>query len=53
MEENIETRVGYKTISILRDILSEYIGAHTIDGEYKGDSHYLYCYFKFNSFLED
>ena len=53
MTENIETRVGYKSLSIIRDALYEYIIAHTIDGKYKGDSHYLYCYSKFSSFLED
>ncbi len=51
--ENVETRVGYKTVSILRDMLSEYIEAYTINGKYYGDSYFINCYSELNSILED
>ena len=41
MISNLETRVGYKTLSIMRDMIIDYISAYTINGKYKGELHYL------------
>ena len=42
--ENLETRVGFKTISVLNDLLKDYIVAHTKDGLYVGDVNILSIY---------
>lgn len=53
INENIETRVGYKTISLLNDALKDYIKAFTEDnGVYRGDVYFLYLFSKFDLYLK-
>ena len=40
MNKNLETRVGYVALSMIRDELREYIAAYTENGLYRGDLHY-------------
>jgi hypothetical protein len=40
-KENLETRAGYKTLSILKDQTEDYIRTFTIDHKYKGELKYL------------
>jgi len=52
MKESIETRIGYKTINILKDELEEYIRAFTRnDGIYEGNVYFLYLFSKFDLYL--
>jgi len=53
MAENMETRVGYRAISILKDELGEYIKAFTIDGIYEGGVYFLYLFSRFDSYLRE
>lgn len=41
MEENLETRVGFKALSIINDYLTNYIQLHTVNGKYVGSFEYL------------
>jgi hypothetical protein len=40
-EDTIDTRVGMAAISVLYNITEEYIKAHTVDGEFKGELQYI------------
>jgi len=40
-ESCLETRVGYKTLSVLYAQLEDYITAYTVNRRYVGDVHYL------------
>ena len=44
MTENVETRVGYVTLTILRDVLRECVEEKTIEGKYNGDLNLYYNY---------
>ena len=48
---NLETRVGYKTISILQDEITKYIKAYTTNGRYKGDVKYLILHQEYERYL--
>ena len=43
-EENLEIKVGYNSISKLRDILKDYIEIYTVDGKYEGEIKHLIKY---------
>jgi hypothetical protein len=42
--EATETRVGYATTSFLEELCLDYIKAHTENGKFTGDVHYLIAY---------
>ncbi len=46
-----ETRVGYKAISVLADIVKEYIDAFTVNGRYESETHYLLLYNQLQQYL--
>ena len=48
---NLETRVGYKTISVLKDLTKEYIITNTINGVYEGDTHYITLFQELHEYL--
>lgn len=52
-KENLEVRVGFRTISLLRDEIKEYLRAHTINGRYFGKLHYLQMLAQFNDYLKN
>ena len=43
---DIETRVGYRTISVLKKEIEKYIKAFTVDDKYEGELGYLIMYQK-------
>ena len=54
MEPNtIDQRVGYTSISILRNVLKDYISAHVIEGKYRGEIRYLILYQKYDKIIKD
>ena len=53
MTEEMDSRVGFMTVEILRDFLLDYIKAYTVDGKYAGDLDYLILYEKFDSYLKN
>jgi len=48
----IETRVGYKSISVVNEIIKDYITKNTINNKYVGDVHYLRLYSQYKSYLQ-
>ena len=52
MNENIETRVGRTSLSVLRDLFLGYIKVYTVSGVYKGDLDILEKYNSLNLLLE-
>jgi hypothetical protein len=49
---NLETRAGYKAVSVLKDIVKEYIINNTENGKYKGELHYLNLYKQYARYLK-
>lgn len=49
--EDLETRVGYKTISVLLKEVNKYIDLFTINGEYKGDLKYIQIKKDFDKYM--
>lgn len=51
--KNNETRAGYKTVSVLKDLTKDYIDAHIVDNKYVGKPEYLITYKSLTKYLEN
>lgn len=49
----LETRVGYATVSAIKDKIEPYLRAHIVHGRYVGDMHYLVMYDRMKWYLKD
>ena len=43
-EDSLDTRVGHRTTSVLREEIKKYIISNTVNGEYEGELKYLQIY---------
>lgn len=51
--ENLETRVGYRAMSVIKDELEAYVRRHTYNGRYHGDVDYLHQLKEAIAYLRD
>jgi len=49
---SLDSRVGMASLSVIRDLLKDYITAFTVQGKYVGDVQYLIKYQGLNKILE-
>jgi len=49
---SLDSRVGMASLSVLKDLLHDYITAFTVIGKYQGDVQYLIKYDGLNKILE-